>query len=681
MAFIPTEPTNFLSIRLTNTGRRMLSLGKLNFHSAVVSDREIDYRFALEEDYEHSCNRVLRTQDDAPILPYANFDGTFPISLQGNVYSDKKVITANTINYGIFSAYNETDRLGTFSGYVYNSELNLSSGCNTNTSQLLGTNQFMMLVGSPPPSGIVMLSSLKTKFGTATPSTVADASNPSMVLFYRFSAITSSIIQVDRNLPWFDGNANIKGIGLYFLPWSGSEVYWGTGKTEPSPVWNLNIVRTSTEIGTPINNLRYTRYGSIEYAGAKRYFGFDMNTRMVGFVHYTNADTGNTYGEQFIPKSTIVDFPINFWYRYKVAAGKGKVKGIRFTDKNSEIYYDSIAHSPYTNLIEDELFGGSLVVGRIYFKLRVIVLTDPELLTALSYKSNRTYTLPPLNVSLVKEPKPPLSNLTASGMCESGKTFYVTYRTITDQPISNTSYGYGPTMHCGYIQKISGYTDQDGYSYYLSAKFPGLAFPTMRKSTDFVAFTGYGWTCNMVQLLVAKVDEEDDLGLGYVPTDGWRAISDLAIGGNGIVSGSSYSATVDPEELSAHQFIVSNEDYISGSTYDLSEHYPDFFWHTDYKSSTDKLGMTYGNEALFPGVIRTVMAATVFKTTWKVEMPNDQFNSSINTTFNGEYNNGTYVTEIGIFDDQQQLVGVAKPTWPIKKSFNRYLTFELELDF
>lgn len=680
MAFILTEPTNFLSIRLTNAGRRMLSLGKLNFHAAVVSDREIDYRFAVEEDYEHSCNRVLRTQDDFSALPYENFDGTSPISLEGNVYSDKKVITANTVSYGIFSAYGGTDRTDTFSGYVIDSSVSIGTG-RTDTSALDGSDEVLLAANAPISSGIVAFLDMKTRFGSDSPNSVMDASFPTMALWYRFSAVTSQLLRLDRNAPSFDGSATVKDMDVLFYPWSGSDSYWGTGKTQPSQVWNMNIVRTSTEIGTSATSLRYTRYGSIEYAGAKRYFGFDMDTRMVGFVHYTNADTGNTYGEQFIPKATVIDLPINFWHRYKTAPGQGNVRGIRFTDRESDIYYDSTAHSPYTLLIEDEVFGGSLAVGRVYFKLRLIVLTDPELLTALSYKSNRCYTLPPLSVSLVKEPKPPLSNLSASGMCESGKTFYVTYRTIADQPISSTSFGYGPTMHCGYIQKISGYTDQDGYSYYLSAKFPALAFPTMRRSTEFTTFTGNGWTCNKVQLLVAKVDEEDDLGLGYVPTNGWKAISDLAVGGNGIISGSSYSATVDPEELASYQFIVSNEDYLSGSTYDLAEHYPDFFWHTDYKDPINRLGLTYGNESFFPGVITTVMAATTFKTTWKVALPNEQLNSSLNTTFNGQLNDSTYITEIGIFDNEQRLVGLAKPTWPIKKNFSRYLTFELEFDF
>lgn len=681
MAFIPTEPTNFLSIRLTNTGRKMLSLGKLTFSSAVLSDREIDYEFGSEADYDHSCNRVLRTNDAAPALPYANFDGTPPIPLAGNIYSDKKVVTAATINYGIFSALTDPSFAGTFSGYVFDNTYNQSLSANTTTNDLNGDDQVFLTAGTPPSHGLVGFIGMKTKFGVASVTSMPITWQTSPVLWYRFSAITSSVIQLDRNAPSFDNGANMKGIGLFFYPWSGSETYYGTGATETSPFWNMNIVRTSTEIGTPASGLRYNQYASIEYAGAKRYFGFNMDTRAVGFVHYTNADTGNTYGEQFVPKSTTVDLPLIMWHRYKVDPGHARAKGVRFTDRASDIHYDGTAHTPYTLLMEDDMFGGSQVVGRVYYRLRLIVITDQELLTALSYKSNRTWTLPPLNVSLVKDPKPPLTTFTSSGMCESGKTFYVTYRTITNQPISSSSYGYGPSIHCNYVQKIKGYTDENGLSYYLSAKFPALAAPYLRRSTEFAAFTGLGWSCNKVQLLVAKVDDADDFGIGYVPTNSWVAVSDLTIGGNGVLSGSSYSAAVDPGELIGHQFIVSNEDYLSGSTYNLAEHYPDFFTQTDYKGLPRHRGLTYGNEAFFPGVIYTVMAATVFKTTWKVVLPDTEFNSSLNSTFHGEVNHSTYVTEIGIFDDENQLVGVAKPTWPIKKNQGRYLTFELEFDF
>jgi hypothetical protein len=138
---------------------------------------------------------------------------------------------------------------------------------------------------------------------------------------------------------------------------------------------------------------------------------------------------------------------------------------------------------------------------------------------------------------------------------------------------------------------------------------------------------------------------------------------------------------VEPEVLQAHRFIISENDYASGTTYDLAQHYPDFFGRTDYQAPAHNRGLTYGNEAFFPGIIRTVMAATAYKTTWKVVATDTDFNSSLNSTFDGTKNKDTYITEICIFDDQQQMVGIAKPTWPIKKNQARYLTFELEYDF
>lgn len=683
MAFIPKEPTNFISIRLTNVGRRMLSLGKLKFSYAALSDREIDYRFGREVDYDHSCNRVLTTVGDAPPLPFQNFDGTPPINMEGNVYSDKRVITAATTCYGIFSGLSEVNA---FSSYTYNSSMDLGSGRTTFMDSMDGSSVLDISSAGVPDSGLVGIVGLKGYYSDGMGMDDTLCSTPNTPLWYRYSALTSTTLGLDRALPLMeDGGVGIPNDSmlLMFLPWSGADSYYGTDETVPSPVWNLNIVRTSSEIGTSTVDTRYNRYGSLEYAGAKLNFGFDRNTRAVGFVHYSNSDTGNTYGEQFIPNSTVIDLPMVSWHKFPSDPGQAEVKGLRLTDAGSPIYYDEVAGTSYTLLKEDTMFGSD-ALARMYFKLRIIVIFDQELLTALSYKSNRNWTLPPLNLSLVQDPRPPLSNLTASGLCESGKTYYVTYRTLSHQtpPDVNTSFGFAPSMHCGYVQKIKGRTDGSGLSYYLSATFPNRSFPYMRGTNDLVDFSGTGWNANAVQLLVAKVNDEDDRGIGYIPTNSWRTISDLTIGGNGIYSGdSTTSYCIEPESLQAHRFIVSEEDYVSGSTYDMAQHYPDFFSRDDYQAPPHERGMTYGNESLFPGVISTVMAATAYKTTWKVVAMDSEFNGSLNSTFDGTKDKNTYITEIGIFDDQQRMVGVAKPTWPIKKNQARYLTFELEYDF
>ena len=190
----------------------MLSLGQLRFSSAVLSDREIDYRFGTEVDYDHSCNRVLTTMGDAPPLPYENFDGTPPISLDGNVYSDKKIITAATNSFGIFSARTGED---SFSGYVMNQNLNMSVGATT-TAELGGDTTVNVTSGVPGQNGIVVLG-LQTRFGSTANNPLGRTDIPTTDLWYRYNATSATIMTLDRPTAFFDATSP-KAVSLYFLP-------------------------------------------------------------------------------------------------------------------------------------------------------------------------------------------------------------------------------------------------------------------------------------------------------------------------------------------------------------------------------------------------------------------------------------------------------------------------------
>ena len=73
--------------------------------------------------------------------------------------------------------------------------------------------------------------------------------------------------------------------------------------------------------------------------------------------------------------------------------------------------------------------------------------------------------------------------------------------------------------------------------------------------------------------------------------------------------------------------------------------------------------------------------STVFKTVLTVLVPDTKLNSSLNPSFNGLLDTDTYITEIGILDNNNVLVGVGKPTYPIAKNSGRYIAFQLEIDF
>jgi hypothetical protein len=46
----------------------------------------------------------------------------------------------------------------------------------------------------------------------------------------------------------------------------------------------------------------------------------------------------------------------------------------------------------------------------------------------------------------------------------------------------------------------------------------------------------------------------------------------------------------------------------------------------------------------------------------------------------GSFEKTTYISQIGIFDENQNLLGVAKLATPVKKTEDRQFTFKLKLD-
>jgi len=47
----------------------------------------------------------------------------------------------------------------------------------------------------------------------------------------------------------------------------------------------------------------------------------------------------------------------------------------------------------------------------------------------------------------------------------------------------------------------------------------------------------------------------------------------------------------------------------------------------------------------------------------------------------GSYKKQTYVSKIGIYDDEKRLIGIAKLATPVRKTEDREYTFKLKLDF
>jgi hypothetical protein len=732
MSFLTKDDNTYINIKLTDTGRRKLAQGNLTFDQAVFSDREINYAFDRRYDAAWnlnpntgteivlSGNSVFSPKDDHPQLAITNYDGSQAYPLNSSVHVNHEIMTAETGSVGFWSAVTQgtSDKIGSY----YLKDNWTFSGANTTQTQTGGVDLSFDAANfvdeTIPQAGQLMY--MRGNVMVDTPNTFSAATQvrynnyPMVSQWYRVvKPVTDTIRTLDRRPPFYAASIGQDTLLPYFVYEHKSiENNYGKFVTVNTPVWNLNIVRTSREIGHKRKAIggntghSYTNYGSAAYAGAKEMFDFDENQRQVGFLHYSNESSGQTYWDSIVPGATEVDLPDLLWHRTTdpsgnlYLSGSALSSGHRFTDYGSDIIYDSKAGTSYT-LLKDGVTGSPITVGRVYYNLKTIVLTDPELLTAMTYKANRNWTLPPMEFSTSSNPKLPFNSISKPGFMKSDHNYYMTYvmepgqvdytsATNPYSPIRN--FGQYNFLHCGYIQKLSGHTDESGNHQHLRGKFPQGQLPFMRSNQTLEAFSGTGWGAHIVQILVQEVPKNRDGGADSLHPGKWSGCSDGNLAANiqdpaGVFAiGTETSRLIEPSQLYAAEFIVSQTDITTGSTqpyyttgaenniYELS----DFFnGYVDEENN----GMPFGGESHFFGNIKTVKKKVRYDTYVTLVVANTELNTSQNSSYDVEKDTSTFITEVGILNSEGELVAVGKPTDPIKKDSGDWKVLQLKLEF
>lgn len=695
MPYIQPEPFTFLNIKFTDHGRRLASAGRLNVDTVVLSDREIDYRVDNTGQYNILNNRILDVSHFYPDIDSLNYDGS-PLEINDFKIGYEKIqVTATTTSASVSS-----QRRGT-GNFVYS-----SNGANWGTNKAT----FGSLSYAPSVGDLVFIPWVDPAFSGTYQLDTLPSNQPSVVLTYKIiSAQTATTFILDRPIPNFNAGGPTLECEFYYD--NLIEGHIGTSTSVDPGIWNMNIVRTQNVPGMQPNSVTgvsgYTTFGSIEFNGARHFFGFGQspeassgfgngNIPMFGLIHYSNKYSGNTYAEQFVEGTFELNIPTVMWhhgynFQYYNSGplvnslnSSGTTWGLYANDKLGTTLYDQYAKSTYRNLY-DGLSSG-YTIGRVYHKLKIVIITDQELLTALSYKSNRNYTLPPFQLSLTQTPQigmtslnafsgSTVSGLTATGLVKDGFDYFVTYIAECDDYNLGTSIGNPPAMHCGYIQKLIGVSDDDNLPQYLQISFTNPnSFPFMRDDSALAAGTyDTGWNANTVQILlnIQPSVVSDGYDINTVPTDQWIRVSDKTLGGNGVYRASDWGDnTIDPKKLNAYSFIISDQDYLSGSTYTL---YPG--------CTSNQSFLNFGDECFLYGSIKTDILSTVYKMKVSVFLPENSLNGSDNPTFNiSDEGDTAYITEVALLSEGL-VVAAGKPTYPIRKSNTRMLTLMLDYDF
>lgn len=718
MSYIINNSGAFVNIKLTDTGRRKLAEGKLNFTAWGIGDSELNYNREEIVDNNQTdaqlsgSSMVLRPMDKQPnITSFISVDGFSPTNplTTSQITTLKAIVNNKAQERGFFSANTNHTQFVT----QMSNEYTVDYGCISNTNITGGTTLYLGTGYTYNEGDYVLL-----KFTNDTVGTLPISANtvPVPNLWYKIQSTGSTYVVVDRELP----NLNSVSANTCFIIYPGGEVYnaFGQSSTIPYwnsntlsfdsccyvscddvPVWNMNNVwceNLAGMTGSGINNLvltpneSYEKFGSWSYLGQKYpYFDYscisaltlntnvcdtpgnsfiDTVSKSISIIHYTNNTISNYYGEfLFVDgsngKNVYVYMPDLMYHRRDYPTGSGTTMGMNFLASGTTKFIgDTATNIEYIDLIEDPTLipAGQTpqIVGKVFPQLKVIVIDDDEIVAAISYKSNRNWTLPPLSANLVS------SNNTTPGLLAPQQYMWLTYT------FENTSgSGLTTTLPC---QKYTIMGNNTSTAKDVEFKINGVdLLPYMRKIED-PTYDGLGFSASEFKVLYQIVS-----GDTRPLADAWK-VHDFTSTLITNVSGQ----TIDPlllenQNPSANNFKLDISTTSADTTFSIIN-------SLSMAPNVSPEILQFGDERFFYGNIDTYIGANVYKTVFKLTISADQFKFTSNPTRSSDPLTNPpviKVSECGIYDSAGDLVMIAKLSKPIKLTPGNTIMLELSMDF
>jgi hypothetical protein len=481
----------------------------------------------------------------------------------------------------------------------------------------------------------------------------------------------------NMNIPWTENPAGLNtnfyvgydGFGSH--TYIGSKEYLGynnnTGQTDSYGIFYYNSfgerVYTTTGSSTP----SYTDFITTAAENASRVKAIQGDIqKAIAIVHYTNNTIDYFYGEKFAmepfdptnPNNTTgqarnfkISLPWLSWHKSTFCTCSGVtfyvdppnfddygLFQVHYIQSNCNEDMNDPGHRYYnlwdTNPNSD---GFPNRVGKVFPDQRIVVFDDEEIIAAMSYKSNRNWTLPAPKTSLIT---PNVCEGSTSGytgiMSADTEYMYLTYR-LED---TGTTWSY---LHCNYYQKLQGPSSAcTSVDQCVAVRF-GNEFPCL---TDTGVLSGF--SANKFSVLCQKVvgDARPDPML-------WREMdftSQINLTPSGYIL---------PSAITATTFVVCEENYNLAPIYDLSD-YLDITLLNETGST-----LNFGDEYYFYGVIDTDIMATIYEMRYLCNMASSQFTYSCNPTWTP--GQSIYFTEIGLYDSDKDLLVVSKFQSPQKR--------------
>ena len=713
MGFIIKNTAGLINTRITDTGRQLLSQGNFNISYFQVGDSEVCYNCAGS--VQPSTGFVLEPSFNAQNStgsPQSNRENIkYPFYFQGTSGSTYGIPFVGSINTDV---YNHTGTLGFFTGntsapIVYTAQ---TSSAYTITSNLIidygdcvsASTIDLTFDSCAPTTGTPSVGDIVTIIYDGNAG-CGDISGNYPILTYKIQAITGSTppftVQLDRALPDFI-NQPCAGFARTLIYPSGMTPFYDVvvptdyflsacSQTDEVLIWNMNIPWSESPAGViDTINEDYTQYGSVNYLGTKEYLGYQSvegqyfanstgltaNTdtfyynsydepilvfpeyqKAIAIVSYTNQSINNYYGEKFAfqpydpatpgavgqARNFKVTVPTLMWHK---TTGTTIGQTFYVDPEGFDLFYpnymkskkDNDFNTPgmrYYNLWDTnpDSNGNLNRVGKVFPDSELIVFDDDEIVAAMSYKSNRNWTLPAPKLGLI----PP--NICNTGLDTTGilsadtEYLWVTY-------IFNST-AFTDSLHCNYYSKIQGPSlDCSLTPQNVTIRF-GNEFPFMTQECS-------GFSANKLILLAQKT-------IGDVSPDPAQWV-ELDVTSE--LAGTTIDNYLTPSGLTGTTFTISLDDYTGGTIYDLNQ-------YIDIPMNGETNKLNFGDEYFFYGNIDTDIQATIYEMRYAVNLTDNNFVNSSNPTYDPTIFNPRYITEIGLYNSDNDLMILSKLQSPV----------------
>ena len=734
MAYIIKNTSGLINTRLTDVGRRNISQGNFSISYFQIGDSEVSYNAVAN--YNQTNNDILmpafNAQNDTG-SPQSNKQNIkYPYYVQGG---DGGTYGIPFLDNKIQPVYNSAGPKGFFvTGGTQGSWTAQTSSAYTVTSNY----QVDMTTLTGQTTIDIQLDPAFCAITSGTPSIndyvtlILDGNGGCgdfgtyPILTYRIQNIdpstgttgtTSFTLTLDRSVPDYTSIALSGNMARALIYPSGMTQlydtitpapYWQTdtlnfespcdvSNRENTVIWNMNIPWSVNPAGLFSSQYEgYGDYGSVTYLGTKEYLGYQEPTgqtdtsrvyyynsfdeeivvtpqaqKAIAIIHYTNQDIDNVYGEKFstipydpqnpnddtgLARHFKLTLPTLMWHK-STGATIGQtfyidpegydlckpyyIKSTENVDMNDPgiRYFHLWDTNPDTN-------GNLNRVGKVFPDQEIVVIDDEEIIAAMSYKANRNWTLTAPKLSLISP------NTCNTGQDSEGILTNDTQRMWVSYRLDST--GFTDSLHCNYYSVITGPgTGCTIDSQNVAVRF-GNEFPFLTEG----ALSGY--SANSFKVLCQLVS-----GTTQPTPSEWREIDFTSE-----ISGTSVNGYLSVSGLTGTTFQITNDLYNNASTYNLAN-------YIDIPQNGYPEIMNFGDEFYFYGNLETDISATIYEMRYLINLGRNKFTNTSNPT----WTSGTtsYVTEIGLYDSNYDLIVVSKLQSPeLRQGIQQYV---VKLDF